>query len=297
MSPVDTRYNIVMFAYNEGENLRRSVPAVWENTDENLNAFFLIANGCTDATVVIAEELREKLDFESMQVIDIPVADKCNAWNTYVHEIARADIPCHFFVDADVRFSENCFPMMAEVLCFTQPSPSIIAGMPLSGRNVAFYQSLVRERSCFFGNLYGMHREYLALLRNKRFRLPAGLNWIDSFLTKAANTDLMFTSDNLPDRVTFLEGAGFRFDSLSPFRWTDIKLYKNRIARYELGKLQETFLDRLPLAEWPESMDGINGQIDSDFDALAAGLGPIKRFLVRRRLSRMLARQNSDSGC
>lgn len=293
MNTDSSSYNVVMFAHNEAANLQQSVSAVHRNTDDNLDTFYLLANGCTDATVAVARELKRALSFHAMQVIDIPFADKCNAWNSYVHDIASVEVPCHFFVDADVTFSDACFPAMAQQLLSVSPTPNVIAGVPLSGRNLAFHQMLVRERSCFFGNLYGLHSGYLRLIRDKSFRLPTGLNWIDSFLTKAANTDLTFTAENLPGRVTYLEGIGFSFESLSPLSWADIKLYKNRIARYELGKLQEKYLDKLPAEQWPADMSHINQDIDTHFRQLTSEIGLIKRFLVRQRLSRLLARPTS----
>jgi hypothetical protein len=83
------------------------------------------------------------------------LGDKCNAWNHYVHNVADEDTLCHFFVDADVVFSQQCFPLLIDKITKANDSCHIIAGMPLSGRNLEFYQSLVTERFCFFGNLYG----------------------------------------------------------------------------------------------------------------------------------------------
>lgn len=281
-------YNIVMFAYNEANNLANSVTAVANNCDENLNKFYLVANGCTDNTVDVAEGLKQQLNFDKMEVINIELGDKCNAWNHYVHDVADEDTLCHFFVDADVVFSQQCFPLLLEQIAQANDSCHIIAGMPLSGRNLEFYQSLVTERFCFFGNLYGMHQRYLKLVREKKFKLPIGLNWIDSFLTKAANTDIQFIPRNLPDRVIHLDGVGFHFDSLSPFKWDDIKLYKNRIARYELGKIQETYLDEIDSNNWPLTMHGINLSILESFEEKTQGLGLVKKYLVKKRLGRLI---------
>jgi glycosyltransferase involved in cell wall biosynthesis len=283
-------YNIVMFAYNEANNLANSVTAVANNCDDNLNKFYLVANGCTDNTVGVAEELKKQLNFDKMEVINIELGDKCNAWNHYVHNVADEDTLCHFFVDADVVFSQQCFPLLIDKITKANDSCHIIAGMPLSGRNLEFYQSLVTERFCFFGNLYGMHQRYLRLVKEKKFKLPIGLNWIDSFLTKAANTDIQFIPQNLPDRVIHLEGVGFHFDSLSPFKLDDIKLYKNRIARYELGKIQETYLDDIDSNKWPATMHKINLSIAESFEEKTAALGLVKKYLVKKRLGRLIAK-------
>jgi glycosyltransferase involved in cell wall biosynthesis len=280
-------YNIAMFAYNEERNIVKSIENVYANIDDNLGTFFLLANGCTDNTVAVAEQIKQNLGFDKLRVIDIEIGDKCNAWNHYVYALAQDEM-CHFFVDADVTFSTNCFALMFEKLVSCQPIPNIVAGYPLSGRNLAFYQHLVEDRSCFFGNLYAASGNYLSMVKQKQFTLPMGLNWIDSFLTKAANTDITFESNNRPGRVVYLENVGFEFESLSPFRKDDIVLYKNRIARYELGKIQERYLDQMSFTKWPKNMKEINLKIRDNFNEETRELGFVKRFLVKRRLKKLL---------
>lgn len=283
------KYNIVMFAYNEQDNIESSIKSVFKNTNHNLNRFYLIANGCSDNTVEVTNRVKKSLEFSKLHIVEIELGDKCNAWNTYVHELAD-NVDVHFFTDADVQFSNDCFDKMALKLSVSEPDTVVIAGMPLSGRNIDFYRSLVTERACFFGNLYGMKHEFIDRIREVPFRLPIGLNWIDSFLTKAVNTDLKFTQVNLPNRTTWVEGVGYQFEKLSIFKRSDIKLYINRIARYELGKIQEVFLDSIPCEQWPHDMMDINRKIDADFDTLSANLSIIKKRLVRRRLNRILAK-------
>lgn len=284
-------YNIVMFAYNEEKNIALSVKSVFESADDNLKHFFLIANGCTDKTVEVALSVKDELNFTKMSVVNLEIGDKCNAWNHYVHELATSE-DVHFFVDADVKFSPNCFGAMHDKL-FECPSETVaIAGLPLSGRNIEFYRSLVRDRSCFFGNLYGLRNSFITRVREDTFFLPKGLNWIDSFLTKAVNTDLQFFNYNLKNRVTYLDGVGYVFDSLSPLKRDDIKLYVNRIARYELGKIQEKHLDAIDVKQWPRDLMNLNVKIWRNFDEETNGLSFIKRRLVKWRLKKLLVKSN-----
>lgn len=278
-----------MFAYNEADNLSISLTNMHNNIDDRVQTVYLLANGCTDNTVQVANQLKEKLSFSQLKIVEITMGDKCNAWNHYVHEI-RAQADCHFFVDADVIFSNNCFPILYDELVSAEAKPHIIAGYPLSGRNLEFYRMLVEQRACFFGNLYGASQSYIDMVREKTFYLPVGLNWIDSLLTKAANTDIQFLDHNLPDRVIYKKDVGFRFESLSPFKLDDIKLYKNRIARYELGMIQEVYLDALTAAQWPRKMTDINKDILANFHEKTAHLGFIKKALVKRRLYKLIAK-------
>lgn len=283
------KYNITMFAYNESSNIIDSIKSVWANTDSQLGTFHLIANGCTDDTVSQSQRIKKELSFEKLNITELTIGDKCNAWNYYMHELAD-DSDVHFFVDADVSFSEHCFPNMSAHLLKTQEETVAIAGLPLSGRNIDFYRSLVVDRSCFFGNLYGLKLSFISRIRNSSFKLPTGLNWIDSFLTKAVNTNLDFKPRNLPNRVTYLEDTGYRFESLSPFKISDLSLYKNRIARYELGKMQEYYLDSTDVLYWPKDMNEINLKIQANFQSLASSLPLHKRILAKQRLQKLLAK-------
>jgi len=280
-------YNIVMFAYNEEKNIASSLSSVHLNKGKGLNKFYLIANGCTDHTVTVANRVKAQLNFQELEVINITLGDKCNAWNHYMHQLAE-NVDCHFFIDADVNFSNNCFEKMHKRLTETAVETVAIAGMPLSGRNITFYRSLVIERSCFFGNLYGLKHSFIQRIKESDFTLPIGLNWIDSFLTKAVNTDLQFFKYNLPNRVTYSEGVGYKFSSLSPFHLDDIKLYFNRIARYELGKIQEQYLDEIAIRNWPNNMQAINLQIRENFQMHSEKLSTLKKYLVNKRLNKLL---------
>jgi hypothetical protein len=276
-----------MFAYNEQDNISNSLKSVYDNKTPSLKCVYLIANGCTDKTVECAEQLKDALEFTELKIVNIKLGDKCNAWNHYMHHLAD-DVDCHFFIDADVNFSDNCFQQMHDKLIHSANAEVAIAGLPLTGRNIDFYRSLVVERACFFGNLYGLSHQFITRIQQANFHLPIGLNWIDSFLTKAVNTDIQFFNYNLPNRVTYIDNVGYSFDSLSPFKQADIKLYFNRIARYELGKLQEKHLDALEVTNWPKNMQQINKNIDKHFEQETKSLSIIKRFLVRKRLNKLL---------
>ncbi|RDV29196.1 glycosyltransferase [Alteromonas aestuariivivens] len=289
------KYNITMFAYNEEKNIARSVSSVFANVDASLGYLTVIANGCSDNTVTVLNELKQKQGLEKLRIVDLELGDKCNAWNHYTHNLAD-DADVHFFVDADVCFSQNSFTQLAQTLLQTPDETVAVAGMPLSGRNLDFYRELIVERSCFFGNLYGLKRQFLERVREDSFRLPIGLNWIDSFLTKAVNTDLKFFNYNLPNRVTYKNNVGYEFDSLSVFKLSDINLYINRIARYELGKIQEIYLEQLSVQDWPADMYEINCKIEQNFVSDTAHLGKVKRYLVRKRLAKLLKKARPNTG-
>jgi glycosyltransferase involved in cell wall biosynthesis len=275
-----------MFAYNEEKNILKSLNSVFENVDAALNLLYVIANGCTDNTVKILNEQRQY--HPKLRVVDITLGDKCNAWNHYIHSIAPGtEVYAHFFVDSDVQFTPSAFPQLVKKLNNT-PSAVAIAGLPYSGRNKEFYQSLVIDGVCLFGNLYAMEDDFLNVIREKNFKLPIGLGWIDSAITKAINCNITNQYDSIPDRITYEDGSGYTFDSLNFLKLSDIKLYINRLARYDVGKLQEQYLNELEFYEWPSSCAEINSKILND---IANGTTKIKRHLkplIIKKLKKLL---------
>lgn len=277
------KYNICMFAYNEEANIEKSIRSVFENSDQCLDTFFILANGCTDKTVSVANEIKNKLNFSKLQIVEIAIGDKCNAWNTYMHTFA-AEQDVHFFVDADVQFTSQSFRKLADKLNSQDDTYVAVAGLPQSGRNMDFYASLVKERACIFGNLYGFRLSFIKRIQETEFKLPRGLCWIDSFITKALNTDLKFFNYNLPNRVCYVDGVGYTFSSLSFWKLKDVELYLKRIGRYEHGKIQEIYLDSINVSEWPKDMAEINADIRKNFDEKCQHLSVLKKYLVRRRI-------------
>ncbi|GAW95530.1 MULTISPECIES: glycosyltransferase family 2 protein [Colwellia] len=273
-------YSIVMFAYNEEKNIENSVNSVFDNIDDKLTHLIVIANGCTDNTIGKLKILKEK--HKKLSVVELSIGDKCNAWNEYTHNIAK-NCDVHFFIDADVQFTEQVFPKLFKKLIAT-PQANAIAGLPFSGRNKKYYRSLVTKRSCLFGNCYGVKKEFLDLVKKNNFRLPKGLCWIDSAITKAVNGDVQHQNKNIPGRVTYDVECGYKFKSLNPFKKDDRNLYFSRIARYATGKLQEKHLELLDFKDWPLDLNQINQKI---LEAIQHGKIRIPFYLKSRILKRL----------
>lgn len=252
-------YSIVMFAYNEEQHIKKSVKSIFNNIDERLKSLTIIANGCTDSTVDILKALQEENQYKKLQVISLTIGDKCNAWNEYVHNL-HTDSDVHFFTDADVEFTQQAFPQMFDTL-LPDPKAQAIAGIPFSGRNKEHYRKMVIKYKCLFGNCYGVKKSFLELAQDKQFYLPIGLGWIDSAITKAVKRDIVDQENPIQERVIYNENCGYKFKSLNPFKWADIKLYLSRIARYRTGKLQEKYLEKLSFSDWPSNLNAINHEI------------------------------------
>ncbi len=275
-----SQYSVVMFAHNEEQNIKQSVLSVLENSDERLHALKVIANGCSDQTVPILNELAQHN--KKIQVIDLSIGDKCNAWNQYVHEFSE-DEGVHFFTDADVRFTKNAFPRLNDTLRENAYANGV-AGLPFSGRNIEQYKDLVQNNYCLFGNCYGLKGEFLQRLQSTGFRLPIGLGWIDSAITKVVNSNVGEVPHPKPGKVIFNEECGYEFDSLSLLKWSDWRLYINRITRYRLGKLQEKYLEKIDFVNWPENLLEINQKVLADIESKQSIFHFQDRYLVKKRI-------------
>ena len=125
-------YNICMFAHNEERNIERSIKSALTNSNQNLISIYVIVNGSTDRTRHIVADM--KVNHDQIELVELELGDKCNAWNHYTHLIA-AENPAkvHFFVDTDVAFTDQAFSVLFEKLIQSEIAVAI-AGLPMSGR-------------------------------------------------------------------------------------------------------------------------------------------------------------------
>jgi hypothetical protein len=161
-----------------------------------------------------------------------------------------------------------------------------VAGLPMSGRNRQEYVRMVIEDNSLFGNLYALKTEFLDRVRSMDFRLPRGLSWIDACLSSLVNRDLQDGPDWLPGKVTHDPAAGYRFDSLSPFRLKDFRIYKNRRVRYALGRRQVQQLLALPFSEWPADLEVIDRRVMAELTQRSIPFWNLDDRAVLKRLER-----------
>lgn len=271
-----------MFAYNESKNIQSSIQSVLKNADNQLIKFTVLVNGSTDSTAKIVKQLISDGTSKKLTLVELAIGDKCNAWNTYVHSLA-VECEMHFFLDADVKFTSQAFPKMYSTL-IRDVNANAIAGLPFSGRNIKQYEMMVKNYNCLFGNCYGLKHNFIQLIRKKHFRLPIGLGWIDSAITKVVNRDIEDIPNSKIGKVIYHQKCGYTFKSLSPFSISDIKLYMNRITRYRLGKMQEKYLEKISFLDWPYSLYDINQRVLEDINKSSHWYNLFEKKLVTKRI-------------
>ncbi len=274
---------IVVFAYNEERNIARTIENILANLTQHRHAkVHVMVNGCTDRTAEIVRSYARQ--YECVRLNMIGVADKCNAWNTYVHEIAEDD-PIHVFMDGDVTCSPNAFAIMAERLD-SASGANAIGGVPQSGRNRDLYIDYMKQRGWLFGNLYAVRGAHLNLIRQVGLRLPIGLRGNDHFITRFMHSDLTDRWQEKAERVIFDVNTGYRFASLMPYKLGDIRLYYRRLVTYRWRQLQLARIAEMPLMDLPSDMREIDGAILADLRAQRPRLWDHITRQVMRNLER-----------
>jgi len=285
IGPID----VCVFARNEAANLSTAIASVLaDSAGARVRSVHVMVNGCTDDTPAVARRLADREP--RVAVHELPIGDKCNAWNAYVHGVAAAltdpsadgDDATHVFMDGDVRVGPGAIAGLSRRLA-EAPGAYACAGLPLSGRNRESMARLVIERRWVFGNLYGVRGSHLARLRGAGFRLPLGLMGNDHVITRAMKTALPNAEDVDHERVVWADGVGYAFDSLSPWKLEDVRIYQRRRVTYALRAEQLTLMGTCPLDRLPATMDPINRRVLARLSSMTLAPWDL-RAAVRRKL-------------
>jgi len=169
------------------------------------------------------------------------MADKANAWNHYVHELAPEGA-LHFFIDGDVEIESGALSCIAEKI-EENPVVNAIGGVPLVGRDRAGWIERMIAFGRVSGGLYALRGSFLQHLRQNEVKLPTGFIG-DDFLVSALVKD-MFSLQGIHTQSPLLQierAAGFSFRQLSPMRIKDYPAYFRRLVRYRIRDYQLSML-------------------------------------------------------
>ncbi len=233
--------SVCIFAHNEARLLPRCIRALGAAAPDGRFKAHILVNGATDDTLMVAKTLAA---VDTRLVIhELPIADKANAWNEYVHRIADASA-VHIFLDGDIAPSPGAFDALASALA-SQPEALGAAALPASGRSRRAWATRLYLNRYLSGNLYALSRSAIDSFRTHRIRLPFGAKGEDGLITYLLLTDLKGGADDShANRIVVARDATFEFDSLSA-TWRDLKIYHRRLKRYSERYFQKEVLYRL----------------------------------------------------
>ncbi|MBL8379596.1 MAG: glycosyltransferase [Burkholderiales bacterium] len=279
--PAAPAWAIAVFAHNEAGRVGRALASIATAAGGRPVEIFVLDNGSSDAT---ADEVRAcAASVPHLNLIEIALGDKANAWNLFVHEFAVRDggsvFDLCFFMDADVTLE----PDAMDVLAFTleeMPGALAAGGMPANGRDRDAWRARMVANGMLAGNFYCLRGSFVSGLRAQGVRLPIGLigedflvSWLVAQRIGAPDVQPDGSAERLipgapagvrilagaPSPCAFHQAAQFRFRSLSPWRPGDIRTYLRRKWRYTLRALQFQMLTmqlaRFGVAAMPADMD------------------------------------------
>lgn len=231
------KISIGMLAYNEAARIGDTIRAVFAQTllrsmPDRVMAIELVVvpNGCKDDTADVSrraieqelarlpEGVRSRV---TARVEELAAPGKSNAWNEFVHRIARQDADAVLMLDSDIGFNhEHCFMMLLEKL-EKSPEAWCVVGRPL--KDIAFKRnkSLVDRISLLgsastatgpatiAGSMYLIRGEIV-----RRIWMPVGLLTEDGFLRAMLITEFFTNRSERPDRIVREERASQIFEAV-----------------------------------------------------------------------------------
>ncbi len=232
--------SICIFAYNEEHAIAACLDAIGACAGEAELTAHVLVNGCTDGTEAVVRAYDPRGRFRVMPVV-VARGDKANAWNHYVHEVAPAGAAAHVFTDGDMQVQPGSIASFLEAFA-AEPEAMGCAGLPVTGRSrEAFRAKLACQRE-LAGNLYALRGAMVARFREASIRLPFGMFGEDGLVTMLIKHGLDPLSPQVDARVTHTPHGGFAFPSLSPWKLSDLRIYRNRRRRYAMRNQQGMML-------------------------------------------------------
>jgi hypothetical protein len=189
----------------------------------------VVANGCTDDSVGVARAELEALRAVeadprwSFVIHDLPVANKCGAWEHFVHHSSDADADHLVLLDCDILFGdEDTVGRMVRAL---DDDPRLHVATSFPVKHVELEASGLLERlssritdarldeHAVCGQLYAGRAEVL-----RRIHMPIGLQVEDGFIRAMVLTDGFRSPEHL-ERVRRIDGVRHLYEAhLSPER-------------------------------------------------------------------------------
>lgn len=282
--------SVCIFARNEERLLPRCAGALDAAGLGASDQTHILVNGCTDNTLAAAKLLAAA--DRRITVHELPVGDKANAWNEYVHRIADPSVPVHVFLDGDITASEGAVTALGAALT-EAPDAYGAAALPAAGRSRRDWATLLLANNYLSGNLYALSGAGVAAFRREAIHLPFGAKGEDGLITYLLLTDLKGgPDDSHKKRIVIAEEATFEFDSLQA-NWRDFELYRRRLRRYSERHFQKQVLYRLLKERGADAMPETIYEIytQETLASLHPRPGPVNYWFDRATLKRLRAKK------
>lgn len=221
------KISIGLLAHNEERSIVTMINEVTEQTlfyKTGLDIqFIIIANGCTDQTVDLANQAFMQMDHHQSKnfgVKNIEQAGKSNAWNSYVHEFAWSDAEYFILLDADIEFGST--DVLSRLIEALENNPKAVVSVDQPRKNIekqskkgflvklSIGVSSVNRNgsSVISGQLYCMRGDTI-----RSIYMPVGLPVEDGFLRAMVVTS-NFTHEDDSSKIVAVNDAYHYFEAL-----------------------------------------------------------------------------------
>lgn len=198
----------------------------------DISRYFTEANGALIPPVQSAA-----VKAPAMRIWTIPLGDKANAWNQYIHQIWAGE-ELAFFVDGYVRLNPDAVQLLGSAVKSDELALGG-SGVPTMGRSAdALRQNLIVNTG-FHGNFCCIKGHAMAQMRDARISLPVGLYRTDAlmgaFLCYAMNPATHVWEDH---RIWVHPTASWDVDLARWWRLRDLIGIFKRVVRQARGRLE-----------------------------------------------------------
>lgn len=176
-----------------------------------------------------------------IRIWSIPLGDKANAWNQYIHQIWSGE-DLAFFVDGYVRLNADAVQLLGDGVTADDRALGG-CGVPTVGRSAQALRNNLILNTGFHGNFCCIKGRVLAQMRDAGISLPIGLYRTDSLmgalLCYSLNPATHVWED---DRILVHPQASWQIDLARWWYPMDVIKFFKRVIRQTRGKLENAAL-------------------------------------------------------
>lgn len=248
MSNLRQPWVVVIFACRESlPQLRQTLDAALLSAASCATIHVLVNGNPTLAAALVTELAQRRIasaQFDTspaVQVWSIPLGDKANAWNQYIHQIWAGE-EIAFFIDGYVRVKANAIELLGHAVINNDHALGG-SGVPTMGRTAMALRQDIITNLGFHGNFCCIKGAAIRQMRDQHIRLPMGLYRTDGLMRAI----LVYSLD--PGRHAWDESrihvhpdATWQIDPAHWWRIQDVRAFFKRHFRQVRGKLENAAL-------------------------------------------------------
>ena len=210
MDATKQNISIGVFAHNEADNIVATLNSLsqqdifsYKSSPDLKITVSILANGCTDNTVAIANNYLMQVPILNAQVIVIDKPGKSNAWNEFIHSAESKLVDYFVCMDSDITFGSKS--VISTLITRLSRSDEAYLAVDVAQKDTLlkaqktpfetfslFFSRMMKQGStAVAGSLYCGKAQQL-----RRIYMPDGLPVEDGFLRAMLVTDLFTKSDN-----------------------------------------------------------------------------------------------------